>query len=164
MLSFIFRAIYSIAEINQTRSLFRITERQKSCKIQLNSMHASSCAFSKHKSENIQLRVRLLLHIEKFTDVCAIAQLREQLSPHESVSHLVSHRKRKKDNSKFLKSEIFMTGNQEIVSHNVRFKIISNLSLSLAAFERFSAMESCGSKPLSENRQFSSDARLTRCT
>lgn len=65
--------------------------------------------------ENIQLHVRLLLHIEKFTDVCAITQLREQ-PRHTKVYRIYPFEKRKKDNSKFLKSEIFMTGNQEIIS------------------------------------------------
>lgn len=45
--------------------------------------------------ENIRLRVRLLLHIEKFADVYVIAQLREQLSRYESVSHLFTERERK---------------------------------------------------------------------
>lgn len=72
------------------------------CKIQLSSMRAiieRAVALSRavNHPENIRLRVRLLLHIEKFAVVCAIAQSRERLSPNgnESMYFLFAERERK---------------------------------------------------------------------
>lgn len=107
--------------------------------------------------ENIQLRV-LLLHIEKFADVCAIAQLRERLSPYESVSRLSLHGKRKSDNGEFLKSEIFMSGSQEVVFLERAFKIISALKFVPRHSSNGSSCEtSPGRNPLGENGRLSSE-------
>lgn len=111
MLSFIFRGIYGVAEINKARYSAEERRRRIRCKIQLDSTRAiigRAVALSRtvNHPENIYVAARLLLHIEKFAS-CATARA-ETLAVRKCIAFIPPEKEKERRDSKFLKSGIFV--------------------------------------------------------